>query len=73
MSDPDLEERTKFEPSNCQVIAPDEMPELKRVQDLVREIHKDSQVKQMLGRCTRYHFSPSLALRSHFRCILSLT
>lgn len=63
MSDPGLEKGMDFGPSNFQVIAPDEMPELKRVKDLVREIHKDSQLRQMLGWCIPYLL---LSLSLHF-------
>ncbi|KAF7165377.1 hypothetical protein CNMCM6106_001567 [Aspergillus hiratsukae] len=41
-------ERKGFDLANFNVIAPDTMPELKRVRELVREIHKDSQLRQAL-------------------------
>lgn len=68
MSDPGLEERMDFGPSNFQVIAPNEMPELVRVKNIVHEIHKDSQLKRILGWCIRYRL---LSLSLHFNNINS--
>ncbi|KAB8257965.1 hypothetical protein BDV32DRAFT_76683 [Aspergillus pseudonomiae] len=43
-----LYEERISKPSNCKVIAPDTMPELQRVKEIVREIQKDSQLRQAL-------------------------